>query len=309
MAIDSRLPLSSHHLARRILAHLVLGPIFTVVWAYLAACLAAVLQAGAWVRVVSAQPLAHALHDMFWSMLVYGLIVGVWEAYQYQRRYVSAELRMERLERSFAEARLNALRMQLDPHFLFNALNTISAQLEREPRLARKMIEHLGDLLRLSLSSQSRQAIALVEELDFLDHYLAIQKIRFGDGLRVHINISDDVKQALVPSMFLQPLVENAIRHGLSPRSGGGTIFLSAERAGDRLYIRVLDDGVGLPIVWPPQSPSGLGLSVTRERIAALHPEGSSHFAIHSRTQGGTEVEIYLPLRWMEEVHDHQSVA
>jgi two-component system LytT family sensor kinase len=243
---------------------------------------------------------------MFWSMLVYGLIVGVWEAYHSQQRYVSAELRMERLERNFAAARLNGLRMQLDPHFLFNALNTISAQVEREPRLARQMIEHLGDLLRLSLSSQSRPTIALAEELAFLDHYLAIQKIRFGDSLRVQMNISADVNRALVPSMFLQPLVENAIRHGLSPRSGGGTIILSAERAEENLHIWLLDDGVGLPASWSSHDHAGLGLSITRERIAGLHPDGSSHFSIHPRAGGGTAVEICFPLRLREEIDDRR---
>jgi two-component system, LytTR family, sensor kinase len=246
------------------------------------------------------------VREMFWSMVVYGLIVGVWQAYHSQRRYLSAELRMERLERSFSEARLNGLRMQLDPHFLFNALNTISAQLEREPRLARKMIEHLGDLLRLSLSSQSRSVVSLAEELEFLEHYLAIQKVRFGDSLRVAIHLSPEVNRALVPSMLLQPLVENAIRHGLAPRAGGGTVTLSAERIEDKLHISVLDDGIGLAPGWSPENQTGLGLSITRERIAGLHPEGSSHFSIRRRAEGGTAVEIHFPLRLSEEIHDRQ---
>jgi len=305
-AIDAHLPFSSRQPARRILAHLVIGPLFTLVYAYFSACVAAVIRAGTLLQVTDSKLLAAALHEMFWSMLVYGLIVGVWEVYHYQQRYVAAELRMERLERNFSEARLNSLRMQLDPHFLFNALNTISAQVEREPRLARKMLEHLGDLLRLSLSSQGRAVIALAEELAFLDHYLAIQKIRFGDSLRVQMDISADVNQALVPSMFLQPLVENAIRHGLSPRSGGGTIVISAERAQDKLHISVHDDGVGLPTSWSLQNQEGLGLSITRERIAGLHAGGSSHFSIHPRTERGTAVEIYFPLRLTEKIDDRQ---
>jgi hypothetical protein len=169
--------------------------------------------------------------------------------------------------------------------------------------------EHLGDLLRLSLSSQGRSAIALEEELDFLDHYLAIQKIRFGDNLRVEINVSDEVRRALVPSMFIQPLVENAIRHGLSPRSGGGTIILCAQSVDDKLHIRVLDNGVGLPPDWSPHTHEGLGLSVTRERIAGLHPDASSHFSIHRRPEGGTEVEIYFPFRLTEGIHDRARTA
>ena len=304
-AIDRRLPFSTRRLALRISAHLVIGPIFTVLYAYVAAGLAAMIRAGTWSQVLDIKVLVDAWHEMFWSLLVYGLIVGVWQAYQYQQRYVSAELRMQRLERSFAEARLNGLRMQLDPHFLFNALNTISAQAEREPKLARKMIEHLGDLLRHSLSSRSRPVVPLAEELACLDHYLAIQKIRFGDRLKVETRLSADVNQALVPSLFLQPLVENAIRHGLAPRAGGGTVTISLERAGTMLHVGVLDDGVGLPPTWPPpESQSGLGLSVTRERIAGLHPPGSSHFSVHPRAGGGTAVEISFPLRFSENVDD-----
>jgi two-component system LytT family sensor kinase len=306
VTVDRHLPFSSRQVARRVAAHLALGPAFTVVYVYLSACVAAALGTAAWSRVANTGLFDEALHEMFWSMLVYSLIVGVWQAYRYQQRYVSAELRMERLERNFSDARLNSLRMQLDPHFLFNALNTISSQVEREPKLARNMIEHLGDLLRLSLSSQKTPEIALAEELLFLDHYLAIQKIRFGDKLRVEIKVSADVRQALVPSLFIQPLVENAIRHGLMPRSSGGAITLSVERRGDKLHVSVLDDGVGLPNGWSPQSEGGLGLSITRERIAGLHPPGSSHFSIRPRAEGGTEVEIYFPLRLMEESHDQR---
>jgi two-component system, LytTR family, sensor kinase len=294
IAVDRRLPFSNRRLALRVSPHFVLGPVFTVMYAYLAACVAAVMSVGTWARLLDTEVLTEAWHEMFWSMLVYGLIVGVWEAYQY-------ELRMQRLERSFAEARLNSLRMQLDPHFLFNALNTISAHAEREPRLARKMIEHLGDLLRHSLTSRSRPVVPLAEELACLDHYLAIQKIRFGERLRVQTQASGDVSHALVPSLFLQPLVENAIRHGLAPRSTGGTIIINVERAaGDTLHVEIVDDGVGLPPVWPPENQVGLGLSVTRERIAGLHPPGSSRFTVQRRAAGGTTVDILFPLRFSE---------
>src|SRR5581483_1777731 len=150
----------------------------------------------------------------------------------------------------FAEARLNALRMQLDPHFLFNALNTISSHVERDPKLTRRMIEHLGDLLRLSLESRDKQEVPLVEELAFLDHYLAIQKIRFGNQLQVKMQIAPEVRLAAVPALVVQPLVENAIRHGISRRAAGGTVTVQATSEKGRLEIRVLDDGVGLPQDW-----------------------------------------------------------
>jgi two-component system, LytTR family, sensor kinase len=273
----------ARRLNHRMLVHLALAPVFALIYPYFEACVAAVIQASTWSQILDPKLLTSALREMFWSMLVYGLIVGVWEAYHYQQRYLASEL-----------ARLNSLRTQLDPHFLFNALNTISAQLEREPRQARQMIEHLGDLLRLSLSSQRRSVIPLAEELAFLEHYLAIQRIRFGDSLRITLLISPEVDRALVPSMLLQPLVENAIRHGLAPRAGGGTITVSAERIDDKLHIWILDDGVGLSA---PPKPDGLGLSITRERIAGLHPHGSSHFSIHPRAEGGTAVKMHFPLR------------
>jgi two-component system LytT family sensor kinase len=306
-AVDERLPFSSRQLVRRVLVHLALAPLFGLLYGYLSAGIAALIGVLKWSQLIERKVLTDALHEMFWSVLVYGLIVGVRQVYLYRQRYMSAELRMERLERSFAAARLNNLRMQLDPHFIFNALNTISAQLEREPRLARSMIEHLGELLRLSLSSQDRSVIALAEEVAFLDHYLAIQKIRFGTSLRIEIDIAAEVSQALVPGMFIQPLVENAIRHGLAPRAGGGTIVLSAQREGDELHLRVLDDGVGLPADWSPQSQGGLGLSITRERIAGLYPQGASRFSIQPRATGGTEVDIRFPLRLAEEGHDRRA--
>lgn len=163
------------------------------------------------------------------------------------------------------------------------------------------MIEHLGLLLRLSLDSKDRQEVTLAEEMAFLDHYLAIQKIRFGEHLTIDIRIAPEVERASVPSLFVQPLVENAIRHGISRRSSGGTVIVSAQRVANRLEIRVVDDGVGLPPGWSLENSSGLGLSVTRERIAALHPDGASHFAVRRRAAGGAEVEIVLPLRLLED--------
>jgi LytS/YehU family sensor histidine kinase len=187
--------------------------------------------------------------------------------------------------------------MQLDPHFLFNALNTISSQVERDPRLARTMIERLGDLLRLSLQSRNREEVPLVEELAFLDHYLEIQRIRFRDRLTVETHVDPDVAYALVPGLFIQPIVENAIRHGLSPRASGGTVIVSARRAGDRLQVRVVDDGVGLPPDWSFEASTGLGLSLTRDRIAGLYPNGLGGLDVRRRAEGGTAVEIFLPLR------------
>ena len=296
--VDRQIPVSKKQLARRVLAHILPSLLVTSLYVYLLGAVRAALGMHEWRGLPTAGFLFNSLRGLFlWNCLIYWFILGVWQAYRYYEHYIASELRLERLEKSFSEARLNALRMQLDPHFLFNALNTISSQLERDPKLARRMIEHLGDLLRLSLASRDRQEVPLVEEIAFLEHYLAIQKIRFGDHLQIETQIAPDVKYASVPCLFVQPLVENAIRHGISRRASGGTVIVSAQRDGNRLDIRVLDDGVGLPSGWTLEN-SGVGLSVTRQRIAALYPEGETGFAVNRRAGGGTEVEISLPLRW-----------
>ena len=296
---DRHIPISSKQLARRVLAHVPSSLLVTSVYVYVLGAVRAVFGTQDWLGLASIGFLGRALSGMFlWNWLVYWLILGAWQAYRYYDRYIAAELRLERLEKNFSEARLNALRMQLDPHFLFNALNTISSQLERDPKLARRMIEHLGDLLRLSLESKDRQEIPLAEEMAFLEHYLAIQKIRFGDHLRIDTQITPEVKYASVPCLFVQPLVENAIRHGISRRASGGTVTVSANRDGNRLEIRVVDDGVGLPAGWTLENSGGLGLSVTQQRVAGLYPEGETSFAVNRRSGGGTEVAISLPLRW-----------
>jgi two-component system LytT family sensor kinase len=304
LAVDRALPFAVQRIVPRFMTLFALGPFVSILYGYVHAILKAALGAGAWSTLSGTELVREGLREMFWSMLVYCLIVGVWEAYQYHQRFVAAELQMERLQRNFSEARLNALRMQLDPHFLFNALNTVSSQVEREPKLARRMIEHLGDLLRLSLNSQGVHEILLTEELAFLDHYLAIQKIRFGDTLKIEIRIAPDVKDALVPSLFIQPLVENAIRHGISKRARGGSIILSAQRFEEKLLIQVLDDGVGLPSGWSFDHHKGVGLSVTRERFAGLYPGDMSQFYVLRRDEGGTEVSISFPLRKQKERHD-----
>jgi signal transduction histidine kinase len=300
IAVDRRLPFSAKQLGRRALAYLFASLILTSIYVYIFYALRAALGEISWNELrFSRHFLLDASGWFLWSGLIYWAIVGISQAFRYYERYLHSELRLERAERSLSEARLNALRMQLDPHFLFNALNTISSHVERDPQLTRLMIEQLGDLLRMSLEWKDRQEVPLVEELAFLELYLHIQKIRFGDQLRVNLDISPAVRYALVPSLLLQPLVENAIRHGASHRGSGGTVSVSAAQAGDELVLRVLDDGVGLPPGWTLDKSAGLGLSVTRDRIAGLHPDG--RIAFRRREGGGTAVEVFLPLRVMEE--------
>src|ERR1700722_4528251 len=291
--LDRRLPFGGRELGRRLSAHILASLFFTEIYFYLFTTIRALLGVTPWSSLRPSQIFSPTVVGwQLWCWLIYWVILGGLQAYQYYGRYVNSELRLERLEHSFSEARLNALRMQLDPHFLFNALNSISSHVERDPKLTRRMIEHLGDLLRMSLDSKDRQEVPLAEELAFIEHYLEIQKIRFGDHLRIETQIAPEVKYASVPCLFVQPLVENAIRHGISRRASGGTVIVSAHRDGNRLDIRVLDDGVGLPAGWTLENSGGVGLSVTRQRVAALYPEGETGFAVKRRASGGTEVEI-----------------
>jgi two-component system, LytTR family, sensor kinase len=172
---------------------------------------------------------------------------------------------------------------------------------ERDPRLARAMIEQLGDLLRLSLDSHGKQSIRLRDELAFTNRYLTLQKIRFGDRLRIEVEVAADAGDALVPSLVLQPLVENAIRHGLSSRPEGGVLQVTARRLDGHLVLRVEDDGVGLAPGWSLEEDSGTGLRLTRERLAVRFPDSSSRFEISPRASGGTVVSIALPWQTTEE--------
>lgn len=278
-------------------AHIVAASVFSVAHAWLRAVMAVALAMSPVSTLAPIPFLATVfLGAFFWGLLVYALLVGLAQSYYYQHAVRDVRLHMARMERDYAEARLGALRVQLDPHFLFNALNTISAQISPAPKLARQMIGHLGDLLRASLDSGGRPEITLAEELGFLGHYLAIQRIRFGDSLQVGIHVDADVERALVPNLLMQPLVENAIRHGISPRARGGVITITATRNGDELDIRIQDDGIGLPVGWSIERGHGIGLSITRERVLGL-PPGQGRFDVRPRPEGGTEVAIALPCR------------
>ena len=308
--VDRRLPIPGRELGRRFSAHLLASLVFTEVYFYIFTVIRALLGVTPWSSLRLSQLLSPSIIGwQLWSWLIYWVIVGGLLAYRYYERYLNSELRLERLEHSYSEARLNALRMQLDPHFLFNALNTISSHVERDPKLTRRMIEHLGDLLRMSLESKDRQEVPLIEEIAFLEHYLEIQKIRFGDQLRVVMDVEPGVRYAAVPAMVIQPLVENAIRHGISRRASGGTVTVRAVADGERLEIRVTDDGVGLPLGWTLEGSEGLGLSITRQRIAGIHPNGASRFAVRNRAESGTEVEISLPLRLVGEEINERAYA
>jgi len=200
----------------------------------------------------------------------------------------------EQLEARLARAQLQSLRLQLHPHFLFNTLNTVNALIGTDRHAAERVISGLSELLRMSLSSASEQEVSLARELELLAHYIEIQQIRFQDRLTVSFRIDPESRYALVPNLMLQPLVENAIRHGIAPRAAPGTVVVTATRRANRLELSVVDDGVGEKP--RAQHRDGVGLGNTRARLLSLY--GSDHrFEAGGEPGGGFAVRIEIPYR------------
>jgi signal transduction histidine kinase len=228
------------------------------------------------------------------NLATFWVILGIGAAFEYYRKFRERELRASQLESSLAQSQLQVLRMQLQPHFLFNTLHTISALMqEGEIESADRMITRLSDLLRLALETVHTQQVRLAEELEFLQRYLDIQQIRFQDQLRVHVEIAPDTLDASVPSLILQPLVENAIKHGIGPHARGGTVTVRSHRENGMLCLEVRDDGAGLPPGWELGA-SGVGLANTRERLAQLY--GAKHtFVVENAPGGGVIARLEIP--------------
>lgn len=242
--------------------------------------------------------------DLFWSLtsglfylwvLVYLGLAGVVHAYDYFWRSRDREQKADRLETRLLEAQLASLRGRLQPHFLFNSLQAVAGLVDEDPNAARSMLARLGDLLRASLTSSRRHFVPLDEEVAFVTDYLDIQATRFRDRLTTVVDVPDELGEVRVPSFVLQPLVENALRHGISPRVRPGTVELLARRDGGSLVLAVRDDGGGETPDPPDTWSEGVGLSSTRQRLEALYGE-RHRMDIRRREGGGVEVELRLPL-------------
>ena len=227
-------------------------------------------------------------------MMLYWALIGLQHALDYHRQARSRELRSARLETRLMESQLQALQQQLQPHFLFNTLHAISTLVYRDPEKADLMIERLSDLLRITLRKVAVQEVELAEELEYLRAYLDIEQVHFGDRLRIEYRIDVAAMDVLVPTLILQPIVENSIRHGLEPTTRPGTLTVEAQADGDTLWLRVRDDGAGLPKSWKRRE--GVGLTNTRSRIDRLYGEQAA-LTVRENPGGGALVDIYIPLR------------
>ncbi len=233
------------------------------------------------------------------NVLPYLLMTAGAHALGLARRAHVRQHRADQLQAQLAEARLQVLAAQLRPHFLFNALNAVASLLHRDPDAAERMLARLGDLLRQSLESDGRQEVTLREEQQALAPYLDIERTRFGPRLQVEWQLAPEVLEARVPHLALQPLVENAIRHGLAPKAEPGRVRITAERDGDALRVQVQDDGVGLPAEASPSRGGGVGLSNLRARLATLYGARAA-LELRPGTPRGAIAELCLPLRAAE---------
>jgi hypothetical protein len=257
--------------------------------------------------------------SLLMDLLAYSAILGLAHSVHFYQRFREREHQALVLESGLANARLNTLRAQLQPHFLFNSLNAIAALLRRDPRLAEATLMSLSDLLRLALNQSEKQEVTLREELNLVQRYLEIQQTRFGNKLRVEQDIESAALDCLVPTLLFQPLVENAIRHGLEPAEHGGLVRLSAHRTGGSLMLTVEDDGVGLAKTAgePPETgmssqrpkpresaatqgnrmnSSGIGLRNLLARLQTLYGENQK-FELSARPEGGAVVRVEIPWR------------
>lgn len=238
-------------------------------------------------------PASVVAYRSFRNPLIYAIIVGITFATDYRRKLRDRELREAQLESQLARTRLLALQTQIRPHFLFNTLNAVTALMREDPRGAENMLVGLADLLRLTIEGGNTQEVPLQEELVLLEAYLDIERIRFSDRLKIVREIDPQLLDEPVPRLLLQPLAENAIRHGLAPKKGAGTLWIRAQLAGEVLELEICDDGVGL---CRADSGDGIGLGNTRARLKTLYGEAGV-LEVRKREGGGVATIVRMPKR------------
>ena len=239
------------------------------------------------------------INDLVVQYFLFWAIVLATYGWLYYRRSQERELRTSQLETLLAQTRLQMLSMQLQPHFLFNTLNTIAELVHQRPADAERMIGGLSHLLRETLHAGLVDRVPIEQELLLLDRYVEIQRARFGDRLQVHVSVEGEAaRKALVPSLLLQPLVENAVKHGIGMRAGPGRIDVVVSLDGDALVIEIRDDGLGLAAGGITE---GVGLKNCRSRLETLYGAGACRLEIANRAGGGAIVRIELPYQIQQE--------
>jgi signal transduction histidine kinase len=280
MWLAARVPIQRPHRLRSIAVHLVVAIVVAV----------AKVSVEGWVRqwLFGVRPYL-LVNNLALQMAIYAALVA---GAHVLHRYIDSRARASAVEAALGRANLQLLRAQLQPHFLFNALGAIAELVHEDPDRADRMIGQLSELLRATVDIGDRHEITMGEETALLQAYLAIQQTRFGDRLAASIDVPDACRAVRVPFLLLQPLVENAIHHGLGSRTSGGAVAVTATRDGESLVLTVDDDGVG----WVEGDGSGVGLVNTRERLSALYGP-DAEVRVRPRPGGGTSVRIRLPWR------------
>jgi two-component system, LytTR family, sensor kinase len=292
-----RYPLSHAALARRVSLHLVAAVLLCAAWSSAGIGLSHLL--------LHASPYGTKLTGWFLTSLPFGVavyfaVLGVEHATFYFFEVRQRETQAARLSAQLAEARLGALRMQMQPHFLLNSLNAITVIVrDQDTATATRMLDHLGDILRRVVRTDRPPEVPLAEELELVRQILAIEEIRFADRLQAAFAVDPALLRAAVPEFVLQPLVENALRHGLARRVGVTQLRIEARREGDELVLIVTDEGA--PPEGAPEEGTGVGLANTRERLATLYGE-RAQIVLALTTTGGTAATIRLPYRELSRV-------
>lgn len=286
--------------------HLTIGSILSVIQIFLGVVISIIIYQEPlnW-EYVQGQVIPTVIGRFASQLTVYFLIVGVGYALDYQKQSRERALRATSLENELSKARLDALKQQLQPHFLFNTLNSISVLMQKgEITLANKVLNDLSSLLRQVLRKENLQHVSLEEELEFVRRYAEIEQVRYGDRLRVDFDIPSELLNISVPTFILQLLVENAIRHGVAKKADSGKVRITARRIGERLNLTVIDDGVGIDA---SSFSEGIGISNARDRLQHLY--GSAHhFDISNNAGAGVTASVELPIEMAPQIADtHRS--
>ncbi len=249
---------------------------------------------GRWIGGVNDHTLGSIFINVFSSFIIYWIFVGVFLAADYYRRFQQKQLELVRMENELNNAQLRALKMQLHPHFLFNTLHTIASLMDENVERAQKMVSQIGYLLRSILEQDQKHTISLKDELKYIRSYLDIEQTRFRDRLQVEYDIPNDTLKARVPNLILQPLVENAIKHGFSKRTDCGKIKVTSRRSNGRLELVVGDDGHGVKDPGQVLDHGGIGLKNVQKRLAQLYPD-NFEFRFDSQGKTGFVATIVMP--------------